>query len=42
MTPSALPIPSVFAPVSTPAFLIRDLSWLMLAVTAALVEVASA
>ncbi len=39
MTPSALPIPSVFAPVSTPAFLIRDLSWLMLAVCAAIFAV---
>ena len=39
MTPSALPVPSVFAPVSTPAFLIRDLSWLMLAVSAAIFAV---
>jgi cytochrome c oxidase subunit 2 len=36
MTASDLPVPNVFAPVSTPAFLIRDLSWLMLAVSAAI------
>ena len=36
MTPSEMPIPNVFDPVSTPAFLIRDLSWLMLAVSAAI------
>jgi cytochrome c oxidase subunit II len=34
MSGSDLPIPSVFAPVSTPAFMIRDLSWLMLAICA--------
>jgi cytochrome c oxidase subunit 2 len=39
MTVSELPIPNVFAPVSTPAFLIRDLSWLMLAVSAAIFAV---
>jgi cytochrome c oxidase subunit II len=36
MTASDLPVPNVFAPVSTPAFLIRDLSWLVLAVSAAI------
>jgi cytochrome c oxidase subunit II len=39
MTASELPVPNVFAPVSTPAFLIRDLSWLMLAVSAAIFAV---
>jgi cytochrome c oxidase subunit 2 len=34
-----LPIPSVFAPVSTPALLIRDLSWLMLAICAVIFAV---
>ena len=34
MSGSELPIPSIFAPVSTPAFMIRDLSWLMLAICA--------
>jgi cytochrome c oxidase subunit 2 len=32
MSGSELPIPSVFAPVSTPALMIRDLSWLVLAI----------
>jgi cytochrome c oxidase subunit 2 len=36
VTASDLPIANMFAPVSTPAFLIRDLSWLMLAVTGAI------
>ena len=39
MSGSELPIPSVFAPVSTPAFMIRDLSWLMLAICAAIFAV---
>jgi cytochrome c oxidase subunit 2 len=34
-----LPTPSIFAPVSTPAFLIRDLSWLVLAICAAIFAV---
>lgn len=34
-----LPIPNVFAPVSTPAFMIRDLAWLMLAICAAIFAV---
>jgi cytochrome c oxidase subunit 2 len=32
MSGSELPIPSVFAPASTPAFMIRDLTWLLLAI----------
>jgi cytochrome c oxidase subunit 2 len=39
MTASDLPIPSIFAPVSTPAFMIRDLSWLVLAVCAVIFAV---
>jgi cytochrome c oxidase subunit 2 len=39
VTTPDLPIPNVFAPVSTPAFLIRDLSWLMLAVCGAIFAV---
>ena len=34
MSGSDLPIPSVFAPISTPALMIRDLSWLLLAICA--------
>ena len=34
MTGPELPIPSIFAPVSVPAFMIRDLSWLVLAICA--------
>ncbi len=34
MSGSELPIPSVFAPVSTPALMIRDLTWLLLAICA--------
>ena len=36
MSGPEFPIPSMFAPVSTPAFMIRDLSWLMLAICAAI------
>ncbi len=36
MSGSELPIPNVFAPISTPAFMIRDLAWLMLAICAAI------
>jgi len=39
MIGSELPIPNVFAPISTPAFMIRDLAWLMLAVCAAIFAV---
>jgi cytochrome c oxidase subunit 2 len=39
MTGPDLPIPSMFAPVSTPAFMIRDLSWLVLAVCAVIFAV---
>jgi cytochrome c oxidase subunit II len=39
VTGADLPIPSVFAPASTPAFIIRDLSWLMLAICAAIFAV---
>src|SRR5262245_8517855 len=39
MSGAELPIPSVFAPVSTPAFMIRDLSWLLLAICAAIFAV---
>ena len=34
MSGSDLPIPSIFAPISTPAFMIRELSWLVLAICA--------
>ena len=39
MPGSDLPIPSVFAPVSTPALMIRDLAWLMIAICAAIFAV---
>jgi cytochrome c oxidase subunit 2 len=41
MSGAEFPIPSVFAPVSTPAFMIRNLSWLMLAICAVIFAVVS-
>jgi cytochrome c oxidase subunit 2 len=42
MSGADLPVPSVFAPVSTPAFMIRDLSWLVLAISAVIFAVVAA